>query len=98
MDTHLKQRFGKLTVLDNDYSTDDYQRRLALVQCDCGTPPKPVLVANLKAGRTQSCGLCTEKGGVRKRPYKPRRGLHLAGKVSPVTTTSVSVNGRAASE
>ena len=96
MEIHNRQRLGKLTVLDSNYLTDDYQRRLALVQCDCGSPAKPVLVANLKARRTLSCGLCTTRGGVRKRPYKPRKTATPSSRAKTVTTAKVTDNGRQA--
>ena len=99
MDIQNKQRIGKLTVLDSDYSTDDYQRRLCLVECECGTR-KAVLLANLKQGRTQSCGLCTARGGVRKRPYKPRRGFQEKAtprrRADALTTVKVTGIGKGA--
>jgi hypothetical protein len=92
-----KSKIGKLTVLDPHYRTDDYGKKEAQVQCDCGIV-KVVLVTNLKHGLTKSCGHCTTRGGVRTHHCKPRKAAAPSRKVSPVTTTSVSVNGRAASE
>lgn len=93
MDTHTPTKFGKLTIVDADYRTDDYGNREALVECECGRR-KPVLLMNLKSGRTKSCGLCTSRGGTRPRPYKSRKTTMPSGKAAPVITNSIAVNGR----
>lgn len=94
MEISAHTSIGRLTVIDAFFNQDDYGNRIALVECECGTR-KPVLVMNLKSGRTKSCGLCTRRGGARPKPYKPRKVATPSRKASPVTTESVAVIGKA---
>lgn len=48
------KRFGKLVVVGRD--TKPKATAHWFVQCDCGSPPKSVQSANLRQGRTRSCG------------------------------------------
>ena len=55
-ETDLKgRRFGKLTVISEANEGDSRHRRMMECQCDCGKKTNIVL-ANLMAGRTKSCG------------------------------------------
>ncbi len=90
-----KSKIGKLTVLDPGFGRDDYGKTKAQVQCECGQI-KVVLVTNLRHGLTQSCGLCTKRGGARPHRYQPRRAAAPSRKVSPAATAQASDGGRAA--
>ena len=85
-----QSRIGKLTVLDPHFGTDDYGKKVAQVKCECGTV-KTVLVTNLTHGLTQSCGLCTKRGGARKHRYKPRKRVKPSSRVETVATSQASV-------
>lgn len=50
-------KFGRLTVVEVEpFTQEKTHRRYALVQCNCGSPPKRVNVSFLTNGATQSCG------------------------------------------
>jgi hypothetical protein len=96
MDIHNKQKIGSLTVIDADFITDDYGKRMALVECTCSARTT-VRVANLKTGHTTTCGRCTKRGGARPHPYKSRKKVTTPrGKAFPVTTPQVAVDERQA--
>lgn len=50
----MNARFGKLTVV-GDARASNHQRRV-WVRCDCGSPEKAVVLAQLRRGSTTSCG------------------------------------------
>lgn len=58
-----RQRFGKVMVLSR-VANNKHGRAVWLCKCDCGNE-KEILAANLKSGRTTSCG-CYSRGLKRK--------------------------------
>lgn len=63
------QKFGRLTVLERDYSK---KRTSWICKCDCGNI-KTVSSSNLKQGHTQSCG-CLQKERVSNASIKDLKG------------------------
>lgn len=82
----LTQKFGMLTVLQEDKNEKGYP--ICLCSCDCGNT-KTVYKSNLLSGRTKSCG-CLEKANREK--YNDLRGKRF-GRLTAITPTDKRIDG-----
>ena len=56
----IGERFGRLVVME-EARNNRYGQRMLICKCECGNITKPIRMADLRRGRTTSCGCyCVE--------------------------------------